>query len=198
MRVRHAVQGVGRSTGPAGRHLHALERGTLLRYAPSMDPFAPLPADLLAPAALALAGVQAVAASRLDLAPVTVAAVGLAALHGGGGPWLIGAVALGALASARGAARGVGRPELSGLVALALALAAWAPPTVAAWAGPTVSPDTVSAALFAPVVVAAGAAVLLARERRGLRGQRVFHYREVPVGRRGRASAPAAGSEDAA
>lgn len=136
-----------------------------------------------------MALVQLALARRLDLGAATVAVAGavwwLAApdtplrwsLFGAAG-WLA------ALAWARGARHGVGRPELTG-VSVAMVGTLWA---IRAWGG-TQTPwlPGVGVGLL---TFTGGLGAVLARERRGLRGQRVYHYRDVPVEGPGEAARP--------
>lgn len=163
-------------------------------------------ADLLVAVAIAAAVAQWWARARLDLGPATtsvVLATFLLAPAVEGVLWPLSfAVVGGALAQAAAARRGVGRPDLLvGVLAWGW-MVFWAqregPRLVDGFSGASWAKASAVAVLVSGVV-----ATMLARERRGLAGQRVFHYREVPVeGSRGAASSGVAGAapggEDAA
>lgn len=135
--------------------------------------------------ATAAAGVAQLALSRrMDLGGLTLS-LGLAAVAAGppgleASLLLIVAAVGAALGWRAGAAHGVGRPDLMGWVlatgAITLLAPTWMPTVVAdaspvaiVWGGQVVT------------VLAGALTVPLARERRGLAGQRVFHYRQVPI-----------------
>lgn len=153
-----------------------------------MDPSMP-PIDAWgAAAAVALAVVQVLVARRVDLAPAVlsvVAATGLlfpvlseVALVG-----VVGALVVSVIGAWRASSAGVGRPELGACV-LALAGVAHLA-LVMLPARTSLDVATLRSAVVGPVLLLGAVTVLLALERRGLRGQRVHHHREVPVGSRG-------------
>lgn len=153
------------------------------------------PADLLPlpPGALGLYGgvlvavvaaVQLALHRRLDLGPLTVASGCVVwQLAGPGVPLAIALSVAAPLAAAawwRAALRGVGRPELTGLV-LAVAVLGQTAGRLIPAVLPAVPSETVEAAGLGLVALAGLVSVLLAAERRGLKGQRTYVWGEVPV-----------------
>lgn len=127
---------------------------------------------------LVAAVAQLLLTSRIDTAAFTLALLGAAWLSAeaqvSGLPPepTMAAISVFALGRWRAASRGVGRPELAGLVLAVVALLAFLPVWLPWW-------QTASGA--GPVVLVGIAALVLAAERRGLKGQRTYLHREVPV-----------------
>jgi hypothetical protein len=117
---------------------------------------------------------------------VTLAAVGIALALSGGAPsptvaaLVLGAAVLMAVAWARGARRGVGRPGLSGLGLVVLLASAITP-----WLLPEVVPPGPRARLGDAMVVACGLVgaigLPLALERPGPRRRRRVWFRRIPI-----------------
>jgi len=140
---------------------------------------------VLAVAAAGCGLLQALLARRLDLGPLTVA-FGLSALADGtldqgAASLLVVAAVLAAWSWRAGSAAGVGRPDLMGLVLVVSAVSLLTPSWLHPW-WPTVPADALITAGRVATLLAGAITIPLARERRGLSGQRVFHYREVPIG----------------
>jgi hypothetical protein len=134
-------------------------------------------------ASLAVALLQLGLRARLDLGGATLATIAVTvllvpALGPLAAALLAGAVLLAALGWWLAAARGVGRPELAGLVIAAAVLSGLA---LAVLPERGVDAAAVRGGGAGATALMGVIAVLLARERRGLRGQRVYHWREVPV-----------------
>ncbi|MCB9681907.1 MAG: hypothetical protein H6733_10580 [Alphaproteobacteria bacterium] len=150
--------------------------------------------------AAAAALLQVALHARIDLGPLVLALVAGAILLVPAPPLgvhavLAGAVIVAALGWWAAARRGVGRPELTGTVLAIAAVVFAGVPVVAQATG--LDPVRVRLAGVAPILFLGLVSVLLARERRGLVGQRIWHHREVPVGGR-TAPEPAPGPADAA
>lgn len=153
-----------------------------------MGSLPPVLPDVLAAITLLGAVAQAALVRRIDLGPA-VLALGLGALQAAvavgvasqaAGLSVVAAAIVSAWAQGRAARAGVGRPSLRAWVVAAAAGTSG----VAAFVAPGLPLPTQGALDAAPLltVLVGGITVLVARERRGLAGQRVFHYREVPIG----------------
>ncbi|MCB9664264.1 MAG: hypothetical protein H6732_09135 [Alphaproteobacteria bacterium] len=134
--------------------------------------------------AVAVALLQLALHRRLDLGGLTLATGTVLWIASEGGEalagWLCAAALVAGLAWWRGVRRGVGRPELTGAVGVVSVLALLAPLWVVPLL-PAVQPDQVAGAGAGVVALAGAVSVLLATERRGLVGQRTYHWREVPI-----------------
>jgi hypothetical protein len=154
----------------------------MLSVSPDLDP-----ATALSWACLGAAGVQWATASRADLSGWTLG-FGLAAVAARPDPVGRSLIALAALvswsAAWRGANRGVGRPELSGMVlALGAVLAALGGLAQGArW----LAADQIVAGQASLLVFAGGLAATLAWERPWPRGLRSQWVRDVPIARAAR------------
>lgn len=135
-------------------------------------------------AAFVAALVHLVAHRRVDLGGLVVAVVTASwlldpQLAPAQAAWMGAAVVVSTLAWWRGAAAGCGRPEVTGLSLATAAIAAAATVTLPAWT--SLAADQVRTGALGPVVVVGLVGVWFALERRGLKGQRTYHYREIPV-----------------
>lgn len=132
-----------------------------------------------------LAAGQAVLASWRDLAAAPLAAAGVTVALSGGdpGPVALGAIAVGAVLSAigwaRGASHGVARPGVDGAVLAAVIVAIAGRTLLTDLVGPGLSADPLDAFIAGALALAGAAGSLVAMERPGPRRRRKLPPRRV-------------------